>query len=125
MTKKLIFKAHTAQSISKSLIPLKLPNRFRNAKTKTKTHLYKALVLPHLFYSPLSYFISSKTNQYKIQINQNKSLRFILNADRNTTNIQLHRALKMPPLNSYHYIRLDKIRDKLVDDQLYQNTKTK
>ena len=70
--------------------------------------------------SPLCFLLASEANQYKIQIIQNKSLSLITKADTRNTNKFLHRALKIPPINSYSYTRLDKLRDKLTDDRLYQ-----
>ena len=80
---------------------------------------------PHLTYSPMTLLLASFTQQYKSQIIQNKSLRLITKADRRTTNRQIHRTLKIPPVIVKNYLALNKIKSRLDSDRLYQNMKTK
>lgn len=75
--------------------------RFSNMAPKTKLHLYKALVAPHLCYPPIPLNAISKTNQTKLQTVQNKALRWI-NGDRppyHTTVEELHNLYRLKPLN--------------------------
>ena len=76
-------------------------HRFRSADTKTKKHLYKALILPILTYSPNSLLLMSNTRMRSLQQIQNKALRIITNTHwtqfiRNET---LHNNLNIAPLN--------------------------
>ncbi|CAL4235809.1 unnamed protein product, partial [Meganyctiphanes norvegica] len=53
--------------------------RFRHLKTKLKVRLYKALILPLLTYPVVPLNISSNTQIKKLQIIQNKAIRWIMN----------------------------------------------
>ena len=80
---------------------LKQLYRFRTATPKMKLHLYKTLVLPHLTHSPLTLSLAYTTNIRKLQVIQNKALRFILNTHytEHRTNRSLHEQVNIPPLN--------------------------
>ena len=123
LDKRLTFNQHISNTIKIANTAARLQNRFIFANRKTKLQLYKAIILPHLLYSPLSHILSSKTLQYKTQIIQNKALRHITRADRHTTNKDIHIRLKIPPINYHNYLRLGKITDKLTEDPLYRNIK--
>ncbi len=77
--------------------------RFRTASVKTKTHLYKALIRPLITYAPYIIQMSAETHKKKLQIIQNKSLRFINNTHWTefATNEGLHETSNIPPLNIY------------------------
>ena len=120
MDKFLRFTMHATRTTAKAGKAHRFQTRFLNAKTKTKTQLFKALTLPHLLHSPLLSLLSSRRTQYISQIVQNKSLRLITKVDRHTTNKNLHRRLKIPPVNYHNWIRLHKLRDKLTEDPLCQ-----
>ena len=93
--------------------------RFRSTTPKTKLHLYKALILPHLTYSPLTLSLAYTTNIRKLQVIQNKALRFVYNIHytEHRTNKSLHEQAHIPPLNIRwrHMIdnQLDRLRDEL------------
>ena len=102
--KKLKFRQDISNIIKTVTTASRLQNRFIFASSKAKLPLFKALILPHLLYSPLSHLLTSKTLQYKTQIIQNKALRRITRADRPTTNKDIPIRLKIPPINYHNYI---------------------
>ena len=76
--------------------------RFSRLSTKTKLHLVKAMVLPHLLYPPTPLQATSKSNLEKLQAILNKSLRWA-NGDippYHTTMEQLHKQWKINPINT-------------------------
>ena len=71
-----------------------------------KLHLYKAFILPILTYCPLALSLTAPTNHLKLQVVQNKALRFVLNTrwDDFKTTQSLHEETKVLPLNiAIHY----------------------
>lgn len=90
--------------------------RFRQASVKTKTHLYKALIRPLITYTPNALLLANTTNTKKLQIIQNKALRFIHNTHwtQFITNITLHENSNIPPLNIYWRHLGDKQTNKLL-----------
>lgn len=76
--------------------------RFRDMQARTKLHLYKAMVAPHLTYPPVPLNTMSRSNTLSLQAVQNKALRWI-NGDTPpyTTNIQtLHEKYNLQPINT-------------------------
>lgn len=75
--------------------------RFRSLPTHIKLHLVKVFIIPLLYYSPIPLLIISKTNMVKLQVIQNKSLRFAFNErypfarNRKT----LHELANLEPVN--------------------------
>lgn len=103
---KKIFKAR------KELFKLK---RFSAFNAKTKLHLYKALVMPHLDYAPVPTNVLSATNKLKIQIVQNKALRWI-NGDRppyDSIIEQLHNTYNLQAYNVRIYTQAMKVWEKI------------
>ena len=92
---------HIEQKVAIAQTNLRQLYRFRYASHKTKLHLYKTLVLPHLTYSPLTLTLAYPTNRRKLQIVQNKALRLIYNIHwtQYRTNKSLHEEARLPPLN--------------------------
>lgn len=75
--------------------------RFKNMPTKIKTHLIKALVLPILEYPPIPTHTFSHAQVKKLQIVQNRALRFATNQHYpyTLTTEQIHHHTKTKPLN--------------------------
>ena len=92
--------------------------RFREtASVKTKTHLFKALIRPLITYAPNILQLAAKTHTKKLQVIQNKSLRFIHNTHWSdfATNSALHEFSNIPPLNIYWRHLGDKQIQKLLE----------
>ena len=66
-------------SVQRANAEFKKIQRFRLLKTKLKTRLYKTLVLPHLTYPAVPLNICSNTQYKKLQVVQNKAIRWITN----------------------------------------------
>ena len=64
-------------------------------------HLYKALIRPVLTYCPLAVSLLAKSNHQKLQIIQNKALRFVLDTrwDEFRTSQSLHEETNLLPIN--------------------------
>ena len=76
--------------------------RFGNASTATKRHLYQAMVKPHLCYGPMPLALVAETHRKKLQVIQNKAIRWIhrTNWMDFITNDHLHEITKnVPALN--------------------------
>jgi len=75
--------------------------RFRRAAPRTKLHLYKTLIKPLLTYTPLALTQTAYTNKRKLQVVQNKALRwiYVVNWDQFITTSELHEEASLPPLN--------------------------
>ena len=75
--------------------------RFRCAGPRTKLHLYKTLIKPLLTYMPLALSQTAYTNKRKLQLIQNKALRWIYNVcwDQYIRTSQLHDRANVLPLN--------------------------
>ena len=70
---------HVEVITQKANAELKKLQRFRLLKTKLKVRLYKTLILPHLTYPAVPLNICSNTQYKKLQIVQNKAIRWIMN----------------------------------------------
>lgn len=79
--------------------------RFRFASHNTKKHLYKTLIRPLLTYAPLHIALTTQTNRAKLQIVQNKALRWICNTLWHDfiTNNSLHQQCNIVPINQYSH----------------------
>ena len=105
---KLNFLRHITQKTATANGTLSSLYRFRDSDTKTKLHLYKALVQPHLTYCPLALSLAAKTNLLKLQIIQNKALRLALNTqwyDFKTVK-SLHEDAGVMPINQILFNRV-------------------
>lgn len=92
---------HVIQKAAMASKTLNSLYRFRDSDIKTKLHLYKALVQPHLTYCPLALSLTANSNLLKLQAVQNKALRLALDAkwyDFRTAE-SLHEDALIPPLN--------------------------
>ena len=73
--------------------------KFSGLSQHNKLKLYKTTILPALTYPPVPLNSLTAHAQYKLQIAQNKALRFITNADRYTNNQTLHTTCNIDPIN--------------------------
>ena len=105
--KHLRFHVHVRQKAAIARTSLSNLERFRDSSTKTKLHLFKAFILPLLTYCPLALSLAAKTNISKLQVVQNRALRFALGVrwyDFRTT-LSLHEETDIDPINITHYNR--------------------
>ena len=104
------FAGHIKTKIALAKNTLSNLARFRGSSTRTKMHLYKALVLPTLTYCPLVVSLVSQTNQYKIQAIQNKAIRFATNTHWSEfrTSESIHDELNLLPINVILHLRIVK-----------------
>lgn len=75
--------------------------RFTSLTSKTKLHLVKALVIPHLLYPPTPLYAASKSNLMKLQRILNSNLRWV-NGDAppyHNSIKQLHEKWNITPIN--------------------------
>ena len=95
------FAKHITEKVAIANNTLSNLARFRGNSTRTKTHLYKALVRPTLTYCPLAVSLIAKTNHLRLQVVQNKALRLALNTHWTEfkTAQSIHEELNIPPLN--------------------------
>lgn len=94
-------KPHVNTRIKLARAALARIKRFSHMTSKTKRHLYQAMVAPHLTYPPVPLNSISATQKAKMQAVQNSSLRWV-NGDSppyNTTTEDLHRKYEMKPVN--------------------------
>ena len=89
--------------------------RFRCAAPRTKLHLYKTLIKPLLTYTPLALTQTAYTNKRKLQLIQNKALRWVYNVrwDQYVKTSELHDRARVLPLNLEWRRRVSKQTDKL------------
>ena len=101
---------------------INLLKRFYPADTKTKLHLYKALVRPILDYAPGPSLISAATNQLKAQRIQNRALKWALDHHWSefTTAHSWHVEADMLPLNIRRASLLQNQLEKLEDNETHQ-----
>ena len=106
--KNLCFNHHISQKVSIAKATLSNLARFRGSAQRTKLHLYKALILPTLTYCPLAVSLIAKTNLLKLQVIQNKALRFVLDTrwDDFRTAQSLHEECNILPINLTIHHRL-------------------
>lgn len=103
------------QKLSKAKQSLAKLKRFSKFTSKTKVHLYKTMVRPHLDYAPTLNNVFSKTNMTKLQVIQNKALRWINNDQPpyHTTIEQLHEVYNLSPINVRTFNQAYKVWDKV------------
>ena len=102
---------HISDRINNAKIQTKKIKRFARLNTKTKSHLYKALVRPILEYPVVPVALASKTQLLKIQSIQNKNMKFIARYDQEMQgkNIkEIHKHLCIEPINTRLNSRLKK-----------------
>ena len=95
------FHHHIASKAALAGKTLRSLYRFRCAATRTKLHLFKSLIKPLLTYAPLSLSLAARTNTRKLQVIQNKALRWIYNVswDDFVLTSELHEEASVLPLN--------------------------
>ena len=104
----------TRARISKAKKRLSQLNRFKTAPAKIKLTLYKTLLRPILEYPYYTANNVSNKNKKKIQVMQNKCLRFVENiklSERKKMK-DVHNKLKIDPMN----IRIDKQCNKMINN---------
>ncbi len=76
-------------------------SRFKDLTLKKKTHLIKAFVISIILYPPSPFITISKTKLLKLQVIQNKALRFALNEiyPYTHTTKTLHEIAEIEPVN--------------------------
>ena len=99
---------------AKALTQLHKIKRFISAPPKIKLHLYKALVRPILEYPAPLLVNSAKSSIHKLQLVQNKALRFIYNVKWNdfTTTDSLHKRANILTIQD----RLKQLNNKFNND---------
>ena len=116
---------HARQRSAQAHAALTKLKRFTCCNTATKLRLYKATVRPVLDYTAVSLLPLSHTQQHKLQIVQNRALRWATNTyyPNNTTLQQLHTRLNIEPLNIRRHKQANRTWNKLhnLQDPLYQN----
>lgn len=95
------FHYHTSKKATLANKTLQSLYRFRCAAPRTKLHLFKAIIHPLLTYAPLTLTLAAHTNRRKLQVIQNKALRWIytIGWDEFVTSSQLHKRASVLPLN--------------------------
>ena len=74
--------------------------RFRKLSVRRKRHLYLSFIRPSLIYPATPLHAERKSNLKKLQVIQNRALKFILQPDTyHITAEELHRRAKLEPLN--------------------------
>lgn len=111
---------------NKANIALKNIGRFHGLTTKIKLHLVKACVIPVLTFPAYPLNALTKTATLKLQIIQNKALRFALEAKYpyTKTTEQLHHNAHIKPLNIIYHERGNTIKNKIINElkiHEYQN----
>lgn len=112
-------KSHIKEKLKKAKLAFTKLKRFSKMTPKIKLHLYKALVTPHLQYSPVPLNTLSKSNKLKYQAIQNKALRWI-NGDQppyHTTVKQLHDKYNIQPLNVQNFTASYRLWERLRTNQ--------
>ena len=92
--------AHVDKLKHKATLNLHKLYRFKHAPSHIKLTLYKTLIRPLLEYPPIMTATASDTQTNKLQIIQNKALRFIYNIhwQDHVTNNSLHHRSKLAPV---------------------------
>ena len=92
--------------------------RFEKLTSKTKAHLYKALILPMLEYPSIPNCIASPTNTLKMQRIQNKAIKFINRYSEDQLTIEeSHIRYKLDPMNIRLHKRANKCWDRFCINQ--------
>ena len=111
VTKRSMINVQVRKNVLKAETNLLSLHRFSSMKTKFKLHLVKALVLPHLYYPPVPLHLASRNQMRKLQVVQNKALRFAFNIKwyEFKTNKEIHKMKPIHmPVNQVLYWRAKK-----------------
>ena len=119
------FVNHITERIRLAKIQTNKLKRFIHLKTKTKLHLYKALVRPLLEYPVIPISLASNTQMLKLQRVQNRNIKIITKYDEQYDNLtmeELHHRLDLETINTRLNIRLMKLWNKmeLKENELYE-----
>lgn len=79
----------------------RLINKKSKLKTELKILLYKAIIRPVITYAPTAWKNIAETNQKKLQVIQNSTLRIILNKERSHKTSELHKEAKIEKLREF------------------------
>ena len=94
--------SYAAQATKSKLVAeqrLQALRKFSGLSQHNKLELYISIILPALTYPVVPLNSLSVPVKYKLQVAQNKALRFITNADRYTNNQTLHTICNVDPIN--------------------------
>ena len=94
--------------------------RFIGLTTKTKLHLYKALIRPLIEYPIIPLAMASEYQLRKIQRVQNRGMRIVAKYDENLENKtieDIHSILNLEPMNVRLYRRLEKLWQKIEEKE--------
>ena len=109
------YNKHIQETADKGKRALRELQRFYDLPHRIKLHLVKAFIRPILTYAPIPSITVSNSNLKKLQVIQNRGLRFAYNErypyTRNTKT--LHELANIEPINYTVYVQADKIFDKL------------
>ena len=111
--------SHLTERIHKAKTQTQKLKRFINLETKTKMHLYKALVRPILEYPVIPNALASNTQMSNMQKIQNRNLRIINKNDNNdsTTMKQLHDHYNIEPINTRLFKAAQKLWNKFQKEE--------
>ncbi len=113
------YNKHLKETANKGTHALRELQRFYALSTKIKLHLVKAFILPILTYAPIPLITASNTNLKKLQVVQNKGLRFAFNEryPYNQNTRTLHTTANIEPINYRLYLQAEKVFNKLTDQR--------
>lgn len=105
LDQKLTFKSHIEKVVKRASNMVRtlycILKRNNPTKVQTKVQIYRAVIRPTMTYACPVYNNCAKLHFNKLQIQQNKVLRLVLNAERFTSNDNLHKEAKMPTIREY------------------------
>lgn len=109
---------HITQRKNEASIALAQLRRFYKLKTRIKTHIIKACIIPKLPYPSYPLNASSKTAMQSLQHIQNKALRFAFSESYpySKTIEEMHIASKLNPINIALYNRGNKTKGKMINE---------
>ena len=115
------FVSHIADRINLARTQTNKIRRFIHLNTKTKLHLYKALIRPLLEYPIIPMALASKAQMLNLQKIQNNNIRIITKFDpelEDKTIEERHNILKIEPINIRLYDRLTKLWNKVEEKEI-------
>ena len=106
---------HVENTVKKEKAAMTELYRFSSLPCEIKVHLIKALLAPILTYPPIPLITISKTQMKKLQVIQNRGLRFAFSERYpfTRTSKELHEIANLEPINYSLFIRASNIWEKL------------
>ena len=122
-TKRLTTSKHAQISSARGFNELNKLVKFKEAPSKIKKQLYQSLVLPIISFPSIMYKDMNKISHHKLQVIQNKALRFINNSNLldKIPSKTLHETHKLLPINLYFDKLQKKCFYKMIDLYLTSN----